>query len=206
MSIYKIEQGTDEWRELRRGIPTASRFDQIITPKTLKPSSSQTKLLAELVFERITGAPFATFGGNAWTERGTELEAEARRWYEFEAGVEVETIGFVTGLDDRVGGSPDGLVGCCSDGGVVEIKCRNGRDHILALLGEAEAASPTQTQGYLWLTGRAWVDTVSYCPGLPGAIVRTSRDDAFIDALSREVADFVRRVDEAEARVRALLG
>ena len=40
-----------------------------------------------------------------------------------------------------------------------------------------------QIQGQLWITERAWVDIMSYCPEMPEAVVRVARDEAYIDGL-----------------------
>ena len=41
MKVIQCTQGTPDWFEARRGIPTASRFDMILTPKTGKPSAQR---------------------------------------------------------------------------------------------------------------------------------------------------------------------
>ena len=38
--IRGIEQGSEAWQQLRLGIPTASAFDRILTPKKLEPIST----------------------------------------------------------------------------------------------------------------------------------------------------------------------
>ena len=52
-----VEQGYAEWVAARLGIPTASCFDKIITPKTMKPSASADKYAWELIAERVLGRP-----------------------------------------------------------------------------------------------------------------------------------------------------
>jgi hypothetical protein len=42
MKIHNCTQGTEEWRKLRAGIPTASEFHKIITPKTGQLSKQAT--------------------------------------------------------------------------------------------------------------------------------------------------------------------
>src|SRR5690625_5735264 len=57
IEIYEaVEQGSDEWHELRRGMVTASTIGALITPKTIKVSTAQTGLtkLTEIAAERIT--------------------------------------------------------------------------------------------------------------------------------------------------------
>ena len=45
-----------------------------------------------------------------WMLRGTELEPEARSFYEFETGATVTEVGFITNDDGTAGCSPDGLI------------------------------------------------------------------------------------------------
>src|SRR5262245_2947730 len=46
VKIIECKQYTPEWWEARRGIPTASNFDKILTPKTEKASAQQADYLA----------------------------------------------------------------------------------------------------------------------------------------------------------------
>ena len=48
-----VLQGSIEWQDARLGIPTASRFKDILTPKTLKPSAQSKGYLHELVAETL---------------------------------------------------------------------------------------------------------------------------------------------------------
>ena len=68
MKIETFEQGTVEWMLSRIGRPTCSRYDQICTPKTLKPA--KTKYRAELLAEYLLGQP-VEWGSSGYTERGT---------------------------------------------------------------------------------------------------------------------------------------
>lgn len=186
MKIHNVEQGSPEWLTLRLGIPTGSQFDRLLTPKTRKPAAARFKYRAELLTEWLLGYPVES-GSSPWMERGTGLEAEARRWYEFEKGVTVQRVGFVTRDDGQAGCSPDGLVG---DDGVLEIKCPSAVQHVLYMLSE-EPDYIGQCQGALYLTGRRWVDFLSYNPVLPPVLVRVQRDEEYITALAEVLDSFV---------------
>ena len=67
---------------------------------------------------------------------------------------------------------------------------------------DPQAEHRCQIQGGLWVTGRAWMDLVSYHPTMRPVITRCERDEAFIESLSEIVGDFVVRV---LAAMRALL-
>lgn len=178
MTILDMEQGSLEWMVARLGLPTASRYDQLLTPKGLKPSASQQPYRAELLAEWLLGQPLE-WGTDGVMERGTELEAEARRFYEMDRDVEVRQVGFILRDDGLTGGSPDGLVGA---DGVLEIKCPMAKQHVRYMLGE-KPEHTGQVQGLLHLTGRAWCDVLSYNPELPPVLVRVERDEAYLAAL-----------------------
>lgn len=200
MRIVDVEQGTFEWLLARLGLPTASRFSSIITPKTMKPSSAQRDYALELIAERIIQAPLGDTT-SIWQHRGIQLEDEARAWYEMERGVDVEQVGFCLHDTMEVGGSPDGLVGT---DGIVEIKCRSAKNHLRAVLDYAEIAEATQVQGLMWITGREWCDMVAYCPGLPQRIVRVNRDPAWMEALDDALDLFNTRLDAMWRKVQAI--
>jgi hypothetical protein len=188
MRIHNCEQGTEEWLRLRLGIPTASCFDQIITPKTAELSKSSSAYMHLLLAEWIGGQPLEEFE-NDWTRHGHEYESEARSAYEFAAGAEVQQVGFITRDDGRVGASPDGIVG---NKGLCELKCPKANNHVAYLLTRAcEEKYRPQLQGQLWVCEREWVDIQSYCPGFPTVVVRVARDEAYIGKLSKAVLSFV---------------
>ncbi|HUT57336.1 MAG TPA: YqaJ viral recombinase family protein [Phycisphaerae bacterium] len=198
MKTLNVDQGTLEWAMGRLGIPTASCFDKLLTPQTRKPSTSRDPYRAELVAEWLMGQPL-DWGTNAWMERGTELEDEARRWYEMDRGVDVEQVGLVLRDDGLVGGSPDGLVG--ADGGL-EIKCPAAVQHVKYLLGidDLATAHTGQVQGYMYLTGRASWDVLSYNPALPAVVVRVARDEDYQAALVAVLEPFIEQVEADKAK------
>ena len=202
MIVHTCTQGTTEWLRLRAGIPTASRFGDIITPKTLKPSASATGYLYDLLAERMLGRPLVRAVTLAM-QRGSETEAEARHWYEGRREVDVVQVGFCTNDAGTIGASPDGLVG---EDGLVEIKCHPeaaGRVVQALLTGEASSDYTAQAQGQLWILERQWVDLLNYHPELPPALVRVERDEKFIAALVEHVGAFVGRLGVEVEKCRA---
>ena len=198
MKILTMEQGSQEWMLARLGIPTASQFDRILTPKTRKPSASRINYRAELMAEWLLGQPL-DWGSSAWMERGTELEADARRWYEMDQGVDVQTVGFILRDDGAVGCSPDGMVG--ADGGL-EIKCPGAVQHVKYLLGidDLATAHTGQVQGAMMLTGRDWWDVLSYNPELPAVVQRVERDEEYITALVAVLDPFIKDLEADKER------
>lgn len=194
-------QETEGWMQARAGNFTASRAADLMARTRSGPSASRANLIATLAVERITGECVATYT-NAAMQRGTDLEAEARDAYSFECGVPVIETGYVAHPSiPHVGASPDGLIG---DGGLVEIKCpASMQKHLDALRSGSHADEYRwQLQHQLMVTGRAWVDVVSYDPrypdGLQLAIKRVQRDE-------KAIADLVKAIEVAEPEVEAIV-
>lgn len=117
--IKEMEQGSDEWHQLRLGKVTASKMSDVLSKgRGTAPSKSAETYMMELLAERLTGEakPFFENDAMRW---GTETEPQARFMYELKSGNTVEEVAFIE-LNEFVGVSPDGLVG---DDGMIEIKC-----------------------------------------------------------------------------------
>ena len=192
-----MKQGTPEWFEARRGIPTASEFKRLITG-TGKRSDSLNDYAAELAAERM-GVTREEFSSQ-WTERGTELEGKARLHYEFLNDVDVAEAGLVIATSwqgftfEPAGASPDGFVG---DVGLIEIKCLKPSNHIKTVTRDkAPATYFPQCQGQLLCTGRGWVDLYFYHPELPCKAFRIHRDDEYVGKLVAYINEVSARRDE----------
>lgn len=180
------DQRSPEWFAMRAGKFTGSRFSDLMAVTKSGPSTSRANLIATLAVERITGTCVETYSNGAM-QRGIELEADARSAYETHSGDLVDEVAFVQHPTlPFVGVSPDGLVGT---DGLVEIKCPSAMaKHLSALRYGGHAAEyHWQLQGQLWVTGRKWVDAVSYDPRWPEhlqvAVVRIERDEDDIKKL-----------------------
>ena len=201
MIVLNFPQGSDEWRKARLGIPTASGFGRLITPKTGKPSASAEGYLHELLAEWMLGAPLDD-ASSQWMERGKEIEAEARLYYQFQRDLDVAQVGFCLRDDGLVGCSPDGLVG---EDGLLEIKVPSAAVHMRYMLtGQLEDDYRPQVQGQLWITERKWLDLLSFNPVLPPVIIRCERDEGFIAALAGIVDPFIVRLEAAKAKLRGM--
>ena len=193
MIVLDLQQGSPEWIAARLGIPTASRFADILTPKTRKASASQGRYLCELVAERITGFPASDISTDLM-RRGSSLEEEAAAAYEFDNDVTVTKVGLVMNDGRNYGCSPDRLVG---EDGLLEIKGLAAANHEAAVLGIKDSDHDEQVQGQLWITGRKWADLFFYNPQMPTHTVRIERDEAFIADLAAAVEDFCARLEHA---------
>jgi len=192
-------QGSDDWKYARLGIPTASEFHRIITP-SMKKSGSWDKYAQELLAEEMLDHPIDESESQFMT-RGSDLERDARKYYEFVQGVTLDAAGFIVRDDGLVGCSPDSLAG---DDGGLEIKAKSAAIHVGYLVGFADREFKTQVQGCLWLTGRKWWDLLLYNPELPSAIHRIERDEKFIAEIEHLVNEFIQFL--AHCRQELVLG
>ena len=186
----ELEQGTDEWLAARCGIITASVVGLLITAKTVKPANNDTSrgLIATLVAERITGH-VEPIQENSDMLRGTLDEPYARDIYS-EHYAPVTEVGFMVleSYGQRLGYSPDGLVG---DDGLIEIKSRRQKKQLATILAdEVPAENMAQIQCGLMVSGRKWLDYVSYCGGMPLYVKRVFPDKKWFDAIAEAVDQF----------------
>ena len=187
MIVVNCEQNSPEWYQVRLGVPTASKFGEILTASGER-SKSRTKYLYRLAGEIITGKMHESFQSHHF-ERGHEVEPLSRQYYELLNGVEVEQVGFCFKDERRLfGASPDGLVGPC---GGFETKAA--LPHVQAerlAEGWTGAEHHRQVMGNLYVTGREWWDLVSFCPNMQPVIIRFERDDSFFEKLEKELDSF----------------
>jgi hypothetical protein len=201
MRALLMPQRSLEWFNARRGIPTCSRFDAILTPKTAKPAAAQESLINELIAESIA-PPDSGFIKPEYVseemEQGMRLEAEARCAYELEHASEpVGEVGFLVHDSGLFGGSPDALVG---ESGGVEIKCPQLSTHIgYVRNGTLPDAYRCQVHGYLIVTGRKWWSFMSYARHFPPFHLRIERDD-FTAKLEAELLAFCARYNAERAK------
>jgi len=182
-----IEQGSPQWFQEHAGKPGASSYNKIVTTRG-EPSKQANDYALQLAGEYLLGT--VEYGYTSFAmQRGIEMEAEAREYYEFINDVEVQQVGMIykDERQDRLC-SPDGLM----DGKGLEIKSPMLKAHIKYLLG---GKLPTeyfcQVQGSLYITGFETWDFMSYYPGLKPFLITVRRDEKFISALAKELDKFI---------------
>lgn len=199
MKIHKeIEQGTEEWLALRKGRPTASRFDDIITASGAASKSAGPYIL-ELIAECFC-PDFSSWAGNIYTDRGAELEPVAREAFAKQTGITLEQVGFIVSDDGVCGCSPDSLV-VGQDGydAGLEIKCPAPKAHVGYVLdGVLPSCYKQQVHGSMAITGLSTWHFWSYFPGMKPLHVIVKRDE-YTDLLASELSRFVARYKEAMA-------
>lgn len=204
VEIVNCEQGTLEWFEHRRGIPTASMI-QTVMSGAKSAGLGRAKYMRVLAGQLITGECIEGYV-NDNMNRGNAQESAIRKHYAFENDVEPIAVGFIK--NGRAGYSPDSLIG---DNGLVEIKSKI-PDLLIELL-MADRFPPEhrwQCQSGLWISEREWIDFVAGWVSdvdvsperrLPLFVKRAYRDEPFIleikmavDKFNQELANLVEKI------------
>lgn len=195
VQIFDCDQGSDEWRAARAGIPTASEFSTVLAKGEGK---SRRTYMLKLAGEILTGEPMESYS-NVHMERGKAMEDEARDLYTLVHAADPLRVGFIRNGDK--GCSPDSLLG---DDGGLEIKTALTHIQIERLLkDELPSEHRAQVQGSMWVSERSHWDFVSYWPNLPLLCVRVQRDDAYIANLAGEIARFNDELAKTVETIRA---
>ena len=202
LKIYdEVEQGSDLWLELRRGVLTASEMDLIITPTLKTANNDKTRAhVYEIAAQRISEYVEPHYVSDDML-RGHQEEAMAVYTYS-ERYAPVTQIGFMTREFSgfKIGYSPDGLVG---DDGLIEVKSRRQKFQVQTIVEcvTSETIMPEymlQAQTGLLVSGRKWLDHITYSGGLPMATIRVFPDLAIQDAILTAATAF-------EAKVQAVI-
>ncbi len=170
-------------------------------------AAARRDLRYRLIAERLSGQSQDDGYVNAAMQWGTDHEAEAIAAYESFTGRMVQAVGFCEHDTLSAGTSPDGLVG---DDGAVSIKCPKTSTHLAYIRNNLEPSEHVaQNTHELWVTGRRWIDFMSYDPRLPEALriflVRVTRTDDHLklyeDAAKKFLADVDAEVEELSMKV-----
>ena len=193
-----LEQGTEEWKMARLGHVSASNLDAVMAKVKTGEAKTRLDYKIRVATEQITNAIQDSYS-NQYMEWGIEQEPFARMAYEARAEAFVEKTGFWKHPDIKwFGCSPDGLVG---DDGLIEIKCPKSTTHVKYLLdNKLPEDYYWQVHGQMLVTGRKWVDFISFDPRMPEHkqlfITRVNRDEEIMAQLKVAVIGFLSEVDE----------
>lgn len=162
LQIINVDQGSDEWFELRAARLTASHAQAIAA------NGAGLKTYVRIKMSEYYSCAEKEYFSNADTERGNALENEAGLLYAWENDVEVSKVGFVV-YNDYVGCSPDLLV---NDNGLAEIKCPADKTYFNYLMDKKiDSKYMWQMQAQLLICGKEWCDYVVYNPNFETNIV-----------------------------------
>ena len=180
------------------------------SPLIIEPASNDTSrtLTMLLAAERITGYTEPTFV-NDDMQRGIDEEPRACEKYS-ECYAEVSYTGFMV-RDDwgfRIGYSPDGLVG---DDGLIEVKAPRQKSHLSTILADGVPTEHmAQIQAGLLVSGRKWLDFISWSGGMPMLVRRVYPQQKWFDAIiaaarafEANAAEIMRLYDEATVNMPA---
>jgi hypothetical protein len=185
-----LVQGSDEWYDQRRGMITASVIGNLITPKTLAVADNDTSrsLTALLAAERITGYTEPHYVNDDML-RGIEDEPRAAAVYS-QHFAPVTADGFMVRSWGRckLGYSADGLVG---GDGLIEVKSRRSKKQLLTVVSDGvPPENLAQCQAGLFVSGRKWLDYVSFSGGMALWVKRVVPDERWFDAIVAAVEAF----------------
>ncbi len=204
MRIYTgIEQGSDAWKVLRLGKPTASNFHRIVTKKKCELSAQASDYALRLVAERLLNATAESSFESPWMERGKEYESLAIRQYEFQFDVVTMPVAFITTDNGRVGCSPDRLV--ASDRRIaLEIKCPSPHVHLGYLLDGVTEDYKPQVQGQILVAELERADLYAFHPQCPPVLIQTDADADYQAKLSAALDQFCDMLDALTERAAKL--
>lgn len=198
MIIHEVQQGSESWIELRLGIPTASEFHRIVTPKGAL-SAQADKYAHRLIAEGLLKRQLDSLEGLEWIDRGKELEEDAARMYQFQNEVDVTKVGFITTDNGLIGASPDRLI---SKSIGLECKCPSPQVHVSYMLGDMGDKYKPQVQGQNYVGEFEYSVLFSYNPEFPPVTIKTPRDEDYIKILAKSLDDFCNMKAEMLEKIR----
>lgn len=155
---------------------------------TVAENETSRGLTSTLIAERVSGlTEDMPMTSDMW--RGVAREPFAREAYAANYGA-VEEVGFMVRTEDAwtLGYSPDGMVG---DDGLLEIKCPRAKTHLRTILAdEVPAHYMPQLQAGLLVSGRKWIDFVSFVAGMPLYRKRVFPSQEWSDAITAACTAF----------------
>lgn len=202
--IVAVEQGSDDWHDIRRNRITCSRLADVMA----KPDTKRFEKYRQEKVQELLGHK-AVEENPEWAQHGKENEPRAIAGYEFKYNVDVEhDVFLVSDKYDWLGGSPDLLhLPDYNDGG--EIKCRalfknykkyrNMAELYKGTVKACPAENRHQVQGHMMLTGfnRWWFINYYIGDDLEGGLtqkihrVAVPRDDKLIEQMEVRCLEFM---------------
>ena len=204
MIVYKdIEQRTPEWYAIRRGVLTASKYDEAITSTgKLADSERSRKFIRSLIVDCWLDQNEHREHAQYLLDRkfdiqwGKDHEDVAREWFRSNVAP-VSSVGFVKwGKGIPVGCSPDGLIpsGGNSEGwhSGLEIKCASPEVHVGYLeAGVLPKEYKLQVHGSMAVAGFDSWWFMSYHPKFRPFKLEVKRDE-FTEKVEESLSEFVK--------------
>lgn len=197
MIIHNVDQGGQDWHQLRLGKITSTRLKKVMSKDNLS-------VIDELIAEQETGYSDDDGFVSEEMQRGIDLEPIAIHEYESITGNTVTRVGFIQSEEiPMLCQSPDGCVEGAVEGvfeGAVEVKCPKTKTHVKYIrMGKIPNEYKDQVMTYFLVNpDLRWLDFVSYDPRLvkkPIWILRITREE-LADDLSVATAELEKFVDK----------
>ncbi|KAL1353049.1 hypothetical protein HN51_016989 [Arachis hypogaea] len=189
LSQSEVQQRSDEWFALRKDKLTTSTFS---TALGFWKGSRRVELWHEKVF--ATEVQVIEASKRNAMEWGVQNESAAIDQYRKITGHEVSTMGFAMHANERldwIGASPDGVLGCFPEGGILEVKCPYNK-------GKPETGLPwssmpfyymPQVQGQMEIMDCEWVDLYCWTPN-GSTIFRVLRERSYWELIHGILREF----------------
>lgn len=205
---WEMVQGTASWYQKRTGIPTASMFDRVMTPKKMELAAGRKKYACRLLAERILNWQADSLDKIQHIADGKANEPYAVGSLEDIYNIDTKPVGFIRTNDQRFGASPDRVADVSSDkssvGIVVECKAPTVLIQMERLIFGQEDAYKCQVMGQLWVAEADKAIFYSWSPVMPAYRVESGRDKPFIRKLVQCLHQFAEELDQWEHQVRSM--
>ncbi|KAK3144433.1 hypothetical protein QOZ80_4AG0312970 [Eleusine coracana subsp. coracana] len=189
LSSSDVAQRSEEWFALRKDKLTTSTFS---TALGFWSGNRRAELWNEKVFGPME-IKLADAARSAM-DWGTNHESIAIEQYTSITGRMVGSLGFAVHTEANsvwLGASPDGILGCEPNGGILEVKCPFNK-------GKPELALPwrvmpyyymPQVQGLMEIMDRDWVELYCWTPN-GSSLIRVPRDRAYWELIHDVLREF----------------
>ncbi|KAF8399885.1 hypothetical protein HHK36_015755 [Tetracentron sinense] len=182
-------QRSEEWFALRRDKLTTSTFS---TALGFWKGNRRSELWNEKVFP--PGDEPMLAAGRTAMEWGVLNEAAAVERYKSITNHNVSSLGFAIHAEEQfkwLGASPDGLLGCCPGGGILEVKCpyNKGKPELGLPWSTVPFYYMPQVQGQMEIMDREWVDMYCWTPN-GSTIFRVCRERGYWELIHGILREF----------------
>jgi hypothetical protein len=217
-----VEQRTPEWHLMRATRVGGSQANAVVSrSRNGKEAVGRRDLRVTMALARLGYPPAVDTYTNADMARGVALEPVAIRAWEMMSGLSADTVGYCTSESEPYAGcSPDAIVG---EDGVLEVKAPRAALH-LAYIQLGRKATPEgwgllsvppqyrpQVLHTLLITGREWLEWVSYCDAFPFSAqvlcVHIPRDETItqIEQYGEALRSFLVDVDSTVSDIKLIV-
>jgi hypothetical protein len=202
---WDVDQGSVDWYRLRSGIPTASEFDQVITPAKGLISERRHKYACRIIAGRLLNWQADSLDKIAHIADGKRNEPIAVARLELIHDIATKPIGFVRTNDLRFGASPDRVVMSQDKIGItIEVKAPTIPTQLYYLLFGHEDNYKCQVNGQLWVAEADKAIFMAYNERTPDYRVETGRDEPFIKKMVAGLEQFSDELDALMERAISL--